>query len=177
MGEAMGLNYENLDAETHHLMLEEVEMDGDTLYRSNYLNETGKACWVEILSDAARNGTDDSLAGTLRERNCFKQEVERRKPKGGFSMVAVPHTATQTLAESQFNMYYMRALARRAINDKQSLIVYRAKAVDNPRAESERLIGTQLDPINVLEELRKTHGVEPSIGIPLPNSGLTVKLK
>ena len=38
----MGLHYENLDVETHQLMLEEVEMDGDTLYVSNYLNDAGR---------------------------------------------------------------------------------------------------------------------------------------
>ncbi len=172
----MGLRYENLDAETHRLMLEEVEMDGDTLYVSNYLNDAGRERWPHLLREAATNGTDDSLTDALRAGDCFKEEVERRKPKGGFTMVAVPVTAAQTLAESQFNMYYMRALARRAIDGGLTLTVYRAKAVGRPRPESERMIGEKLDPAHVLQELRKTHGVEPSIGIPLPNTGITVKL-
>ena len=174
--EAMGLRYENLDATTRPLMLEEIERDGDKIYISNYLNDEGRERWPEFLREAARNGTDNSLAEALRVGRCFKRQVVRRKPKGGFTMAAVPVTAAQTLAESQFNMYYMRALARRAIDGKLALIVYRAKAVDNPRLESERMIDTQLDPAEVLRVLRDTHGVEPSIGIPLPNTGLTVKL-
>lgn len=91
-------------------------------------------------------------------------------------MVSVPVTAAQTLAEAQFNMYYMRALARRAIDGNKNLLVYRAKEVEIPREQSERMIGTHIDPTLVLRVLRETKGVEPSTNIPLPNSGLTVCL-
>ncbi len=171
----MGLGYENLDATTRGLMAEEIEVDGATLYVSNYLNDTGRGRWPALLREAAISGTDDSLAAALNIGNCFKRQVERRNPKGGTRMVNVPVTAAQTLAESQFNMYYMRALARRAIDNGTTLTVYRAKAVANPRSESEQMIGTQLDANQVLVVLRETHGVEPS-GIPMPNTGITVRL-
>lgn len=38
------------------------------------------------------------------------------------------------------------------------------------------MIGTFLDPQHVLDVLRATKGVEPTIGIPMPNSGLCVRL-
>lgn len=175
----MGLAYENLDQTTRALMVEEIDLDsgGRGLYLSNYLTPAGQAAWPTLLRDAAQNGSDASLEGQLNIGRCFRQQVERRKPKGGVTMVAVPYTAAQTLAESQFNMYYMRALARRAIDEQRELIVYRAKAVENPRAESERMIGTALDPTIVLQSLRETLGVEPSIGVPLPNTGITVRLR
>ncbi len=159
-------------------MLEEIAMDvaAGTIYISNYLAEAGATNWPGYLRLAAESGTDSTLENTLRNNHSFKQQVERKKPKGGYSIVAVPVTAAQTLAESQFNMYYMRALARRAIEDGQNLTVYRAKAVENPRAESERMIGTRLNPSEVLTVLRATRGVEPSINIPMPNSGLTARL-
>jgi len=172
----MGLTYQNLDGETRRLMLDEINMDGDALYRSNYLNEIGQERWPELLRNAAVDGSDDSLASALREGHCFKQKTERRKPKGGVTMVSVPHTAAQTLAESQFNMYYIRALARRAIEEGLTITVYRAKEVEHSRQESEEMISTQLDPQYVLEELRRTHGVEPATGIPMPNSGITIQL-
>lgn len=177
-GAQMGLRYENLDGETRRLMLEEIDADaaGTGFYLSNYLNEAGQEQWPSLLREAARTGSDDELARALRDQHCFKREVERRKPKGGFTMVAVPITAPETLSQSQFNAYYMRALGRRASESGQALTVYRAKAVENPRSESERMIGTQLDPGLVLEVLRRTKGVEPEIGIPMPNSGLTVRL-
>ncbi len=91
-------------------------------------------------------------------------------------MVNVPVTAAQTLSESQFNLYYIRALCLRALATGARLQVYRAKAVQRPRPESEQMIGTFLDPQHVLDVLRATKGVEPTIGIPMPNSGLCVRL-
>lgn len=172
----MGLAYENLDETTRQLMLKEIKLDGDTLYRSSYLNATGQELWPELLRDAASNGSDDALAAALRENRCFKDRVERNKPKGGTTMARVPVTAAQTLAESQFNMYYIRALARRAIDDGGTLTVYRAKEVRDPRGTSQAMIGTQLDPTYVLDELRRTRGVEPTTDIPMPNTGITVRL-
>lgn len=174
----MALRFENLDDRTRVLMLDEIAMDAaeGSIYVSNYLAETGAVNWPGYLRVAAESGNDSTLESTLRNNHCFKQQVERKKPKGGYTLVSVPVTAAQTLAESQFNMYYMRALARRAIEDHQVLTVYRAKAVENPRPESERMIGTKLDPSEVLSVLRETHGVEPSINIPMPNSGLTARL-
>jgi hypothetical protein len=174
----MGLALHNLDQKTRSLMIEEIEADikGRGLYVSNYLNDRGANRWSDLLIDSARSGTDDTLAAELAVEQCFKDKVERKKPKGGFTMAAVPHTANQTLAESQFNMYYMRALARRAGDEGLSLIVYRAKAVEHPRPESEAMIGNKLDPKEVLNVLRETKGVEPSINIPLPNSGLSIRL-
>lgn len=174
----MGLRFENLDDETRAIMLEEIDADiaGRGLYLSNYLNDQGVERWPSLLKAAAKTGTDDTLAAALDAERSFKQQVERRKPKGGVTMVAVPYTAAHTLSESQFNMYYMRALSRRAIATGRDVVVYRAKAVEHPRTESERLIGTHLDPQIVLTALRETLGVEPPIGIPLPNSGLTIRL-
>ena len=91
-------------------------------------------------------------------------------------MVRVPVTAAETLSESQFNMYYMRALSIRAIELGVGLVVYRAKSVENPRSTSEMMIGSSLDPREVLEVLRATRGVNPPTNIPLPNTGITVRL-
>jgi hypothetical protein len=175
----MGLRYENLDVETRRLMVEEINLDanGDGLYVSSYLNDAGAASWVDLTLEAAASGTDDSLASTLSQRKLLKTHTERRKPKGGYTTVAVPYTAAQTLSEAQFNMYYMRALARRVIEGGGNLlVVYRAKAVENPRLESQRMVGQTIDSHLVLSELRRTKGVNPDINIPLPNSGLTLRL-
>jgi len=83
------------------------------------------------------------------------------------------------LAESEFNRYYIRALARRAIEDGiPELVIYRAKPVSNPRPESEARIETSLLPEDLLEDLRSHPGDEPPVlGVPSgPNSGLSVRL-
>lgn len=178
------LTYENLDDETRSLMIAEIEGDIEEgrldpargLYVSSYLNETGTQMWAGLLVDAARAGGDDTLARELNRNGCFKSHTERRKPKGGFTTAKVPFTAAETLAEAQFNMYYMRALSLRAIELGVGLVVYRAKRVENPRSTSEQMIGTTLDPAEVLAGLRATRGVNPPADIPLPNTGITVRL-
>lgn len=173
----MGLQFFDLDEITRPLMASEIDTDanGAGVYLSSYLNQTGEQNWAGLLRRAAVDGNDDQLAANLNAASCFKVMTIRNTKKGPID-VRVPVTAATTLSESQFNMYYMRALALRAISEGKRLLVYRAKAVENPRQESEQIIGTYLDPHLVLEVLRRTKGVEPEIGIPMPNSGLCVQL-
>ncbi|MGN6210309.1 hypothetical protein [Asticcacaulis sp.] len=100
----MGLLYENLDAETRRLMVEEIKFDvgNGGLYISSYLNDQGALFWQELTLSAASTGTDDTLASALSVNKYLKTHVERRKPKGGFTLAAVPYTASTTLAEAQF---------------------------------------------------------------------------
>lgn len=58
-----------------------------------------------------------------------------------------------------------------------SVEVYRAKAVQQPRPQSERLVGTTVDVHRLLRDLRTNVGVDTALGIPAgPNSGLSVRL-
>ncbi|WP_146149179.1 hypothetical protein [Nitratireductor sp. StC3] len=176
----MGLQYENLDAETRPLMIEEIQHDVQhgTIYISPWLTEEGAAQWSTLLTNAAEGGSDDSLAADLRAGLYIRETAERRKPKGGgYTTYRVPHTASATMAEGEFNRFYVRALCRRAIDEGRRIQAYRAKAVENPRPESEAKIGQTFDPATVLADLRETPGVEPALGLPPgPNSGLTVRL-
>ncbi|WP_292052567.1 MULTISPECIES: hypothetical protein [unclassified Brevundimonas] len=175
----MGLDYYDLTEDVRRYMVEEIEHDikNGSLYFSNYLNETGFSSWPDYLIESAKAGSDDSLARMISINGCFKETVPRKKPSGGYSQVQVPYTAHETLSESQFNQYYMRALSRLALdNDIDQLEIYRAKQTGVPRPQSEALIGTYLHPQVVLDELRRTVGVEPDLGLPLPNSGLSLKL-
>jgi hypothetical protein len=174
----MGLRFENLDTETRRLMVAEIDLDAGSsgFYRSNHMTEAGNDLFPALLRVAAQSGEDDSLSRSYTENRCFRLEAERKKPTGGYTMVKVPHTAPDTHAQGQFNMYYMRALALRAQTEGKTITVYRARASENPRPGSEEMIGAQLDADVVLEILRRTKGVEPEIGIPMPNSGLTIHL-
>ncbi len=176
----MGLDFQNLDGETRAYMLEEIDMDlaAGNIYISNYLNDHGAVVWVDLLRFAVQDGTDDSLAAEIRNQNCLKFQVERRKPGGGYTMAKVPITAPSTMAEGEFNRFYVRGLCRRAIaNGIPQLEVYRAKPVDVPRPESQAKLGMMVDPQVILNDLRATTGVEPALGLPPgPNSGLTLRL-
>jgi len=161
-------------------MLEEIEQDitANKLYYSPRLSPQGRQQYPELLRNAVRNGSDQSLASELRAYGCLNATEERRKPTGGTTIAQVPVTAPETLAEGEFNRFYVRGLCRRAValgND--SVFVYRAKPVVNPRPESTALIGKSLPAKQLLEDLRISTGTDTVLGLPPgPNSGLSVKL-
>lgn len=176
----MGLTYANLDDTTRQYMLEEIALDvarGD-LYLGKRLTEAGRARWLLLLNDAARSHDDNWLADQQRTESLIKTK-ETRNLKGGKAIeVDVPITAAETLAEGEFNRFYIRGLCRRAIDTNlPQLLVYRAKDVANPRSTSEALIGTASDAKTLLNDLRTHQGEEPQLKMPGgPNSGLSVRL-
>jgi hypothetical protein len=176
----MGLAYQNLDSVTRQYMLEEIDLDikDGTIYISRFLNPVGCDRWPIILREAAATGSDESLAQAIVSDQCLHDRYEKRKPKGGTTWATVPYTAPQTMGEGEFNRYYARGLCRRAIDENvPQLEVYRAKAVMEPRADSQAKLGQLVNPHEILADLRATQGVEPALGLPPgPNSGLTLRI-
>lgn len=177
----MALNFENLDDRTRQLMLEEVDYDiaQNQLHISPFLSGQGQRDYVNLLREAIQRGTDESLALNLRAHRRIIRTLPRRQPKGGYSIAATPQNAAEVLAESEFNRYYIRGLARRALEDGiEELVVYRAKPARNPRPESESRVETTISPEELLRDLRAHPGDEPpALGVPSgPNSGLSVRL-
>lgn len=175
----MALELFDLDNRTRKLMLEEffLDMEKNSLYKSNRLNDAGIVRYPEVLRIAISEGDEASLARQL-QSGLLKSIEQRRKPTGGYTTARVPSNAHEMLAEGEFNRFYIRALCRRAIEEGTSLIIYRAKAVNNPRVESEAKIGYKVDPNKLLEDLRTNIGVDTALGIPAgPNSGLSVRLQ
>jgi len=175
------LRLENLDEKTRKLMLEELELDikNNTLYISPRLTEFCKGKYAKLLREAMTSGNDMTLARSLRKSGCLKPYETRRMRNGSYRQVKVPKNAAETLAEGEFNRFYICALCRRVIDEGRGYLeVYRAKQVSNPRPESERKIGKKVDPHKLLHDLRTSPGVEPALGIPPgPNSGLSVRIK
>lgn len=176
----MGLHYENLDADTRNLMLEELDIDVENgnLLKSNWISDRGAADWPTILRTALSTGDDNSLAAELRNNGRLNQTSLRKKPTGGFTEYRVPVTAADTISEGEYNRYYVRAICRRAMDRPVAEIeIYRGKAVEVPRAGSEAKIGMRFPAALVLADLRNSVGLEPSLGLPPgPNSGLTARL-
>ena len=176
----MALYLENLDDRTRRFMLEELQYDieHNQLYVSPYLSGQGVHDYPNLLRRALESGNDESLTEDLRKLRRTERATERRKPTGGFNTVSVPENAPQTIAESEFNRYYIRAVARRALADNiPALIIYRAKPVAQARPESEALIETTVEPGAILEDLRSHPGERPALGVPAgPGSGLSVRL-
>lgn len=175
----MALNLPHLDDRTRKLMMNEMDADhvAGKLYLSTRLNPLGHANYGALLKQAAQAHDDVWLAGTLRNGHMATHET-RRTPSGGLTNAKVPVTAPDTLAEGEFNRFYIRALCRRALADGvPHLVVYRAKQVEKPRTESEMRIGQTVDPQALLADLRTNTFVDTVLGLPPgPNSGLSVTL-
>jgi len=175
----MGLMLENLeDGGIRDLILEEIEFDigHETLYMSNRLKPGLEKVYVSLLKDAASSGDCDSLASGIVINGCLLSTVPDSRTKSGVRKV--PKDAHITLAEGEFNRFYIRALCRKAISDDVDLEVCRAKIVRSPRPESQMKIGQSVDPNKLLEDLRNNVGIDTALGIPAgPNSGLSVKFK
>lgn len=172
----MALQYANLDEATRDFMLREVDFDveRDKLYMSTRLNEGGRLEYESLLREAIANHNDDWLAQQLSARGAFKSHdglTPTGKPR------KVPVNAADTLAEGEFNRFYIRGLSARAVSEGvDSVEVYRGRHSSRPRPESERLIGQRFPAAAVLEDLRNSVGQSPSVGMPNPNTGITVKL-
>jgi len=161
-------------------MLAEIERDiaGNTLYLSDNLSEQGRLDYPQLLRDAARGGSDASLAAALRSR-LNSHEKPRKLKSGDFSKPPVMRSnAHEMLAEGEFNRFYIRALCVRAIEDGiPEVVVYRAKAVVNARPESEAKIGQRMAAEPLLRDVRTHPGVDTALGLPPgPNSGLSARL-
>lgn len=177
----MALNLENLDEKTRKLMLEEVSRDTsqNKLYLSPRLNNEGKQRYANLLKKAINEGNDTSLAREIIGFKCLNDTESSTTKLGKAINKNVPKNAHETLAEGEFNRFYVRALCLRVIEECLTLEVYRAKDVSNPRVDSESKIGKKIeDPNKLLEDLRRNVGIEPALGIPPgPNSGISVRIK
>lgn len=176
----MGLDYRNLDDMSRTLMLSEIERDAAAgmLYVSERLSAEGKAQYPTLLRAAAQGGTDDTLADHLRSLlNPFDKPRELRSGKLS-KPPKMAKNAHETLAQGEFNRFYIRAICVRAIEDDAAdVIVYRAKAVERARSASQQKIGQKMQAQALLDDLRANPGVDTALGLPPgPNSGLSVHL-
>src|SRR5512143_78929 len=167
----------NLDDKTRSYMLraiEQAEHEGQINY-SPRLNANGKEQWLGLLEQAAREHNEHWLAYELEANRLVKGFEVSERPLGSYSIRHVPHTAAQTMAEGQFNRFYMLGLCKRAREEGiKQLEVYRAKQSAKPRPESEALVGLRL-PVEIVEpQLRDDAASQKSLLIQ-PNSGISLK--
>jgi hypothetical protein len=175
----MSLLLMNLDEKTRECMLKELEMDMNkgSLYLSPRLSNKGRQDYPLLLKQAITSYDDSKLAQEIRSSRRLN-ETEIRNTRNGTTTAKVPITAAETLAEGEFNRFYIRGLCVRAQEEGVvEVVIYRAKAVSSPRSESQAKIGAKANVNSLLTDLRSNQGVDTALGIPAgPNSGLSVKL-
>jgi len=170
--------FANLDDVTRRFMVEAIEEASTTgnIYFSTRFNPAGRQIWVELLIEAAINFNEHWLAFQIESRNLMNGLEVARRPTGGYTIRHVPQDASRVFAEGQFNRFYILGLCKRAVSEGiSSLEIYRAKHTENPRIESQILIGKSL---TIGEIQRQLEQVSNSFNSDLvrPNSGLSVKL-
>jgi len=174
----MKFNFTNLDDQTRILMKEEITRaaDNNEIYFSARFNDIGSSNWVSWLTEAAESHDEHWLAYQIEASGGMKDFEGRAKPTDGYTVAHVPHTAAETMAEGQFNRFYIAGVCRRAIETGQSdVTIYRARHRGDPRPESRALEGTTTNARALLEQVR---GKQTSFGCAVlkPNSGLSVQL-
>tara|TARA_R110002020_G_scaffold179235_2_gene372376 strand:+ start:120 stop:629 length:510 start_codon:yes stop_codon:yes gene_type:complete len=164
-------NFQNLTIPIREKMISEINSDiqNHKLYISTRLNEEGKLNFPDLLKKSALNETEKELSENLQEFFNLKEEVNGKLKK-------VPSNASVLLSQSEFDRFYIRAVCLEAIKKGDEVVeVYRARDSSWSRAESEALIGTQINASELLTDLRDNIGVAPRL-LPEINSGLSVKL-
>jgi len=174
----MPLQYENLDPTTRRYALAELESDlrNGTVHVSERLRPEAVAEYQRLLQEALRYYDDRWLEEHASE--LLVESESRRTRSGGTTTAKVPQMAARLLAEGDFNRYYMRGVARRAIDESRQIIeVYRARLSIEPRPESAQLVGSRVPAAEVLDHLRGPVSPNPAVA-PLgrTNSGLSVRL-
>jgi hypothetical protein len=166
-------NFVNLDQNVRSLMLAEIDDDiqADRLYISERLNESGKKLYRSFLIDAVTNSDEEAFERLFDLATHFNPTYVRQGKN-----VKMPSNAATLLCQSEFNRYYIRAVCRHAVaNNITEVEIYRGRESSWSRSESEMKIGQKILAQDLLDDLRTSIGIEPSL-LPEINSGLSVKI-
>lgn len=173
------MHYENLDDLVRKAMLAELDHDIHLkkCFASSRLRDGTFPAWLELLREAITQYDDNWLTHQVNVQGLLRTHEQKRTPGGSTTLAIVPRNAAQVLAEGEFNKLYARGLCIVAIESSEDhLEVCRGKRVENPRPDSQRIIGSLIDPTQLLEDLRQASGFDNALKIPNgPNSGLTVR--
>src|SRR5437868_2769401 len=141
----MPLKYENLDPTTRRYAIAELDHDLSTgaFHVSERLRPEAVAEYERRLHEALRYYDDRWLEEHASD--LIVESESRRTRSGGTTTARVPQMAARLLAEGDFNRYYMRGVALRAIEEgRQILEVYRARVSLEPRPGAAELEGTRI---------------------------------
>jgi hypothetical protein len=170
--------FDNLDIVTRTAILEAIDEaeSNNNIYYSTRFTENGKAQWLALLKQAAQDHNEHWLAYQLEAHSAMKDFEGVQTPSGGYTTKHVPHTAAITMAEGQFNRFYILGLCKRAKAEGIShLEVYRAQERSTSRSTSQSLIGTQLSIAEIEAQLKEIQASFKS-DLVKPNSGISMKL-
>jgi hypothetical protein len=174
----MPLQYQNLDPTTRRYAIAELDDDlkSGAFHASERLRPTAVAEYQRLLRESIRYYDDLWLE---QHASDLLVDFETRQTRsGGQTTAKIPEMASRMLAEGDFNRYYMRGVAMRAIEEGRQIVeVYRARLSLEPRPDSAEAEGQRLQAREVLDYLRGAINTPPGdVRLGRPNSGLSVRL-
>ncbi|MBI2215038.1 MAG: hypothetical protein HYU52_15425 [Acidobacteria bacterium] len=176
----MAFFFENLDLKTREYMIREIDLDLSLgiLFMSPRIRPGSESLYVSYLRAAARMHNETWMADQIRMNRLLKHEEERTSPSRGIVTLRVPLTAPDSLASSEFNRFYSRAICARAVDAGIPFVeVYRAKVIPQLVPESESMIGKRMPADLLLRQLRSAPALESALGLPGgPQSGVALRL-
>lgn len=178
-------NFEELDEKTRKYMLEEFEKEisGNNPYRSKEFSDEGWRQFPEIMKRAILYGNEETLIKDLQNPTYWKDYGERFMKKTGkvIRYKIDPVVAAERFAQTEFNTWYVRGLARRLLEEGvENCQVYRAAPAINPRIECCGYEGQVFSVKDIYNGHRKRYWPEPgdpdALSIPVgPNCHHTIR--
>lgn len=128
--------FEELDETTRRFMLEEFKAEeSGTPYRSPSLSPRGVQAFPTLMEEAIRSGNEQTLSRALANPSYWNPDEPYPRAKTGKRKMK-PDKAAERLAITEFNIWYVRGLAKRLLEEgEHSCQVYRAAPAEEPRGE------------------------------------------
>lgn len=168
--------FPNLDTKTRSIMMNELDCDfkNGLFYEPSSIKPEYINSYKLILRKYFEIGHVEGLEKALTPSFFNTKDKNGRK---------IPSNIAQTIAFSDFNRYYVKAILIRAINENKKVCIYRAKESLNKRSESENLINkcyfekqTLEQMLKVIRDYKILFSSQSKITFLEPNSGLSLKL-
>ncbi len=130
-------NFEELDEITRSNMLEEFKSEwASDRYVSRRLSQEGKRAFPSLMEAAIRSGNEVSLAESLSNPRFWKSRETYYRLGKRHQRRINPGKAAEFLANTEFNTWYVRGLAKRLLDEGLSECqVYRAAPAWEARGE------------------------------------------
>jgi hypothetical protein len=128
-----------------------------------HLTQTGWEAYERAMPEALESYDDDWLTREMAPSGYWLARYRRRLPRGGYTMVRVNRAAAaRTLCQGEFNIAYVRGLARALLRRGEiDCIVHRAAPALEPRAECSGWEGQRVSLEQVLEGHRARYHPPP----------------
>ncbi len=165
--------FEELDATTRQYMLQEFRREWNSdPYVSQRLGQEGVEAFPSLMEAAIQSGNEVTLAQSLSEPRFWRPYGTSHRDGRPYQRRIDPTDAAESLAITEFNTWYVRALSGRLLEEGETECeVYRAAPARQPRRECLRHEGRRFPVQEIYDGHRARYWPPPgnrrALSIPL----------